>query len=337
MDLVLISRQWAEKGIIQNAEVDFVTAPSQEDAEISIKTPFSNPYNIEIGDYAAYEGTDFGGRLMKAKYDYSAGVIEFSGPSWWQYFEKIYVSAIEIKDKTACDAAELLLRNSQFNFYEVEDNPGELETFSFSEPLGDKMSLASTLKALENESGMVIKFVYARQKLIVKVGYAVIFAGLNFNNIPITVEANSLIPDFFVCVGNPEKQQFDNQTPSGYIDAETPTYPQTVFYYDCNEGKEVSAPSLTQFIFVLNCSENSKSEMIEQAAEEYAELLNSAYGVSGDLNDEILSAEAGDAVNFLDEVFNIEFTRTINRKILQKTEGQLDPSVSYELGEISYV
>ena len=336
MDLILLDKNFREKCILENLEVDMVIEPESEDAENSIKTVLDNPNGISLGDFIAVEGTDFGGEISKMKIDYSTDIIEFKGPSWWQFFSDIYVNKTSVKNKTLSQAIELLFQNSQFQFFEITAQSGSDIMISLDEPLGDIYSLSDSLKILQSISGKTIKFRYSNNILKVISCNSTVFEGINVNNTNSTIEVNSFIPDFFVLSGDTSKPQYEKQVPSGINSEGEEFYPRTVIYYDTESETVVQMPDKNKRIRIIVCDSNNSAGMVEKAKEKHEEILNAAYGVSGDFGEELTDAECGDSIEFNDEVFGINFNRKIERKILQKAvDGESE--ITVELGDISYL
>ena len=339
MDLILLNSDFIEKGIILNDDVDMVVAPDAEDSEVSITTDLSNPNNIKLGDFVALEGTDFGGKISRTKIDYAAGTIEFAGPSWWQYFNGLYVSETTINNKTISAACELVFSHSQFQNYEIIAETGSDNIISIAEPLGVKYSLAESLKIiLESVSGKSLKFRYANKKLKAIIGTSRIIEGLNVINTALQVAVNTDIPEYFVLCGDNSKPQTEGQTPSGTLEDGSEYYPQSIYYYKCSTRALVNRANVdfTKNIKIINCSSNTSNEMQEEALSQYESIINACYGISGDLKEEIPTAEVGDILHFIDEEFDIEFSRKFEKKIYQHSSsaGEL---ITHELGEISYI
>ncbi len=334
MDLVLLSANWQEKSILLGNDIDLVVEPESEDAEISIKTDLNNAEQIELGNFAAIEGTDFGGRITKSKIDYGGDTIEFSGPSWWQYFTTVYVKSTAINNISVSEACRRVFANSQFEYYEIVSEPGA-EAIISTETLGVKYSLADCLKIIEKVSGKVIKFRYENNTLKVIVGTSKVYDGINAVNTNLQISVDSFIPDFFVLVGDKTKPQQEGQSPIGTLSDGTEFYPQTILSFNCETGQIVQSIDDEKIIKIVDCGANNQAEMQTEAVEKYADILAGCYGVSGDISEQFPDAEVGDSLFFIDERYGIEFERKFTRKILQATAE--DTNITFELGDISYV
>lgn len=336
MDLILLNSNFVEKGVIFNDDVDMVVTPDAEDSEVSIITDISNPNNIKLGDYVALEGTDFGGKISRTKIDYAAGSIEFAGPSWWQYFSGLYVGATTISNITVSAACALVFQNSQFQHYEIISGAGSEDVISLAEPLGVKYSLAESLKKILEISGKIIKFRYANNALKIIIETSRVIEGVNVANTALQVAVNTDIPDYFVLCGDNTKPQTEEQAPLGTLEDGSEYYPQSIVYYKCSNRSIVSSASVdfTKIIKILNCSSNTSLEMADEALSQYESIISACYGITGDLKEEI-SAEVGDTLHFIDEEFNIEFSRKFDKKIYQRSSSE--ETTTYELGEISYI